>query len=235
MPDDVKAEEKTDETKATPAGPDPEIAALKASLAALNDTVTAALQARTPQPLTQGQQERVSPQLRQALKMRGATDADINYNADVIMPWIEVFAPELAGMVEGRMSGLDERLSAKELEDDGDAYPYAKALRAERRKLVADAKKEGRALSQESAYHTAVSLDITKGEESKVRKAEAATRAESRGTEMGMLSGVGHRTSSSTGRRAPAPDEAKSAADLATMTREQRAEWYKKNDNVPIQ
>lgn len=220
----------------TPApGPDPAVAELKAQnaqlqsqLAALNDTVNAALSAR--QAGGQGGGGTVTPQLRQQLKARGYSDADIDHNAPLILPWIEIMAPELVAMVESRSSGLDERLTQKEMEDDGETYPYARGLRAEMKKLKADAKKENRTLSHEAAYHTAVSLNLDK-----VKQLDTQRRAESAGSDAGAMSSLGHRASAGASARAAKPSEPQTAADLRQMSREDRLKFYEKNGNVPVQ
>lgn len=231
MPDEkVESEETTPVEEAKPAPtPDPAIAEMRAQLAAMNDTVTAALARRDIQPTGGGSPDGIAPQLRQALRNKGLSDAEISANAPLILPFVELFAPELIALVENRVGGVDERLTAKEMEDDPENYRYAKALRPEIKKVMADAKKDGRTMSREAAYHTAVSTNIEK-----VNQYDAQARAESRGADASALSGLGHRTSANVGRRAAGPAEPKSKAEIDAMTREERLKFYDQHGDTPL-
>ena len=220
------------ESPTTPAAatPDPAIADMRAQIAALNDTVAAALAARNvATPGGGGASGDIPPQLRQALRQKGLSDADITHNAPLILPFVELFAPELVALVEARVGGVDERLTAKEMEDDADAYPYARGLRAEIKAVLADAKKTGQPMSRTAAYHTAVSTNIEK-----VRQLDAQRRAESAGADASALTNLGHRTTANAGARASRPADAKSAADLAAMSREDRLKFYDKHGDSPL-
>jgi len=202
---------------------------------ALTDVVQSALTARPVTPSAEGYTGSVTPQLRQALRQKGHSDADIDRNAPLILPYIEIFAPELIGLVESRVGPVAETVTLSEMAQDTDTYPYAKGLRAEIRKVIADAKKEGRALSPEAAYHTAVSMDVAAGEKSKVRGIDAERRANSPGADASALGSLGHRTSSGTGARAAKPATPRTAEDLKSMPYEDRLKWYETNGDVPVQ
>lgn len=230
MPDEEIPENPEEPKAPEPPKADPAVESLTRQVQALNDTVHAALQSRAPANITPGAQGVVTPQLRHALRQKGMSDANIDANAELIMPFIEVFAPELVGLVESRIGGVDERISRKEMEDDSESFPYAKDLRSEIKKVTADAKKEGKTLSLEAAYHTAVSLNLDK-----VRTVDTQRRAESAGADASALGDVGHRGSSNASRRAGGKGaEPKTRAELETMTREQRMEYYEKYGDTPV-
>ena len=236
MDEDVK-DDGTAETAATGAAPaapaptpDPAIAAMQSQIAALNDTVAAALAARNvAAPGGSGIPGDIPPQLRQALRQKGLSDADITHNAPLIMPFVELFAPELIALVESRVGGVDERLTAKEMEDDAETYPYARGLRNEIKAVLAEAKKANQPMSRVAAYHAAVSTNIEK-----VKQLDSQRRAESAGADASALSGLGHRTTASASARAGRPSDAKSAADLAAMSREDRLKFYDKHGDSPL-
>lgn len=241
MADDETTPEAT--PPAAPA-PDDRVASLEAlinsqaaQIQGLTDVVQSALVSR---PVTGAGGApsigRITPELRNALRQRGASDADIDRNGPLIMPFIEVFAPELIGLVEGRVGPLAETLSLSEMAQDTDAYPYAKGLKSEIKKLIGDAKKEGRQLSPEAAYHTAVSMDVGQAaDKSKVRQIDATRRAESAGGDASATSGIGHRGSSNQGARATKVEQPRDREALSRMSREDRMKWYETNGDVPIQ
>lgn len=235
MPDDEKPE--IESKPETPPESEPAyVAALRAEnarlgerLAALNDTVTGALSARNVAPSGSPAPGDISPQLRQVLRNKGLSDAEITANAPLILPFVEVFAPELVALVESRVGSVDERVTMREMLDDTDAYPDAALLKKEIKAVLADAKKAGRPMSLEAAYHTARSLNIDK-----VNEAANARRAESRGADESALAGVGHRGASSSGRRAARDEAPRTAADLAKMSREERMKFYESHGDAVI-
>jgi len=139
-------------------------------------------------------------------------------------------APDFVGLVESSVGAVNERLSSKELEENDEGFPYARLLRKERTALVADGKKNGRPLSIEAAYHTAVSLNMEK-----CREHDETKRASSRGTDAAALSGIGHRAAASGGTRAARPSEPQTRDDLARLSREDRQKFWDSVGDRPIQ
>lgn len=235
MPDDENMPEAPPEPteqplKVEPPRVDPAVEALGRQVAALNDTVAAALQARSPVDsggtLPPGS---ITPQLRQALMNHGLSAADIEHNAPIILPFVKVLAPELFAAIEMRAGPIDERVARREMEEDGETYPYAKDLRKEIKSVMDAAKKEQRGLSLEAAYHTAVSMNLDK-----VRQIESTRRAESVGADASAMSGLGHRTSSNASGRSGRGNEPKTAQDLASMSRAERLAYFEKTGDAPI-
>lgn len=226
----------TDENEITateapaPPAPDPAIAALTAQVAALNDVVQSAITARPVAAQGGSAPNTVTPQLRQVLRQQGLSDADIEHNAPIILPFISVFAPELVGLVESRIGSVDERVTRSEMEADTDAYPYAKPLRTEIKKLLADAKKENRPFSQEAAYHTAVSMNLDK-----VSQVDSQRRSESAGHDAMALDTIGHRGSAATSQKSGRQPVPRTAADLKSMSREERMKFYDQYGDTPVQ
>ena len=231
MTDDERPQPDPEPTpEPTPVPPlDPQMVALQAQVQALNDVVQSAIVPRTiVNPNTQAPNT-VTPQLRAILRQNGMSDADIDHNSPLILPYISAFAPELVGLVESRIGGVDERVTRSEMEQDLESYPYAKPLRSEIKKLVNDAKKENRTLSLEAAYHTAVSLNLDK-----VRQVDAQRRVESPSTDASALDALGHRSTTQTSTRARRADTPRTVADLQSMSREERTKYWEAVENLPI-
>lgn len=226
-------------TEATPpATPteSPEVIALKAQLEAqntqlraLNDVVNSTLQARQVQS-PGGDGTGITPQLRHMLRQKGLSDADINHNAPIILPFVEIFGPELVALVESRVSPIDEKVSLAEMVDDRDNFPFASGLKKEIREVIAEAKKRGQVMTPAVAYSTAVASNIEK-----VTKLQAKMVAESASSDASAMSGLSHRTSSGASSRGSRPAGPRTASDLASMSRDDRLKWYDANGDVPIQ
>lgn len=234
--DDVTETPATETPVATPPpGVDPAaFAQMQASIAALNDTVNAIAghMQRPAQTVStpSGGSLNVTPQLRQFLRAKGLSDADIDTNAPLILPFAEAFAGELVGYVNGTVGGVNDRLTRAEMEADDVTYKHARLLRSEINTILKNAEKSGQPVSREAAYHTAVSTNIDK-----IVEAETKQRSEGRGADAAAMQGVGHRTASSGAARNRQDTTAASAADLAAMTHEQRLAYYEKVSGNPIQ
>lgn len=242
-PSPPPSESPPSDTSAAPPPPPDRVAALEsllqsqaAQIQSLHDVVQGALVHR-PIAGPAGSGDRITPELRQALRNKGVSDADIDRNGPLILPYIEVFAPELLGLVEGRVAPLAETVSLSEMAQDTEHFPYAhdKEIKTAMRKLMADAKKAGQPpLSPAAAYHTAVSMDLAAGETSRVRQLDATRRAESAGADASATSGLGHRSSTATGARAARAAAPRTAADLKQMSYEDRLKFYAANENTPV-
>lgn len=207
-----------------------ENADVRTQLKALNDTLAATLQQN--RSVEGGGGGTIGPELRAALIREGFSPNELGEDgpAALILAGIRAVAPTFFGYVNELHGTVNERLTLRDMLDDPETYPGAKALQKEIKTLIAERKKAGQPIAPEAAYHFARSMNPAK-----VRAAEEQSRAESASEDFSTTADVGHRASAGASRRSARDEGPASAADLAKMSREERAKFYEKHGDRRIQ
>jgi hypothetical protein len=193
-------------------------------IAALTDTVQGALVARTPQSSGHATPGQLPPQFRAILRQHGLTDADIDANAPVIVPFLSaMLATDGAVMLSGVQHVRDEVEMVKASRNKK-AFPYWNEIEDKIVELRESAAKAGQYLSPADAYRAAVAVDIGTPESridaARTRAREASSAADVTAQNLGPNHGSrqGHATV-----RTPT---ALSQEDLAQMTRAERKKLF---------
>jgi hypothetical protein len=157
---------------------DDRLLAIDKKIAALADTVAGALAPRAPiqghpgQPMQPGQ---VPDHFRALLRQAGATDADIDANAPVLVPWLQAFlATDGAVFAQGIQHVRDE-IDMVKAARNSKAFPYWSELEDKIAELRDEAQKQGQYLAPKDAYKAAVALDVASSE-SRIESAKTKAR-----------------------------------------------------------
>lgn len=203
--------------------------AIENKIGALADTVRAAVSPqRTQGGGTPGE---LPAHFRQLLKQGGLTDADIDANAPVIVPFLSaMLATDGAVIASGIQQNKDE-LEMVKAARNGKSFPYWNEVEDKIVELREEAAKQGQYLSPRDAYKAALALDV-QSDTSRVEAAKARRKAESASASDDVTAqnlGTHHATPRATSRRS-----AVSAEDVAAMSREERKKFFDQIGDVPI-
>ena len=163
---------------ADPAAPDPEaelraaiaerdrqLAIAQARLGAMEET----FQALKPQPQQQaplqpapGKNYVIPPHIRQQIIAAGISDADLEANADLIVPFIHAYLGAAASEMIGIVQQQADEITQLQMLRDVVQYPHADALYGEITKLRKSEAQQGRYLNPETAYRLAVANNYEK-------------------------------------------------------------------------
>lgn len=149
--------------------------AIEKRIGALADTVTAAV---TPRQAAQGSGKpgEVPAQFRQLLRQQGLTDADIDQNAPIVVPFLAaMLATDGATIAQGIQHVRDEVEMVK-AGKNSKAFPYWDTLEDKIVEMRENAAKQGQYLAPKDAYQAAVALDVASAD-SKIAAANAAKAA----------------------------------------------------------
>jgi hypothetical protein len=243
MPDSDVAASSPDtasaETPAAAAVPDPSTARLTAieqRLVALADTVQAAL---APRPTVQQGAVTVDAQglpgnYRAALKRHGVTDADIDTNAPIIVPYLRAMLETDGAVLVGGIQEVRDDIEMVKAGKNTKRYPYFAELEDQITTLRDDAQKAGRYLAVADAYRTAVALDVA-GTESRIDAARSRAKADAHANatdadaqHLGANHGAGRGAARTVTRTAA------TAEDLAAMSSVDRRKWFATHSDLPI-
>lgn len=208
-----------------------ELAELKSMVAALSDTVKGALTPRA----TQAQAHNAAPgelpsHFRERLRAKGLTDADIDHNAPLIVPWLTTMLETDGAIITGAIQQTNDEVEMVRAATDDEAYPYWKDLSKDVRVLRSAAKKEGRYLSPADAYQAAVANDVA-SKESKV----AAARDRAKATRAEAASNVDVQdVPAQHGSTRRVTRTAHTADDVASMSKDERKAFFEKLGDTPI-
>jgi len=206
-------------------------------LTAMEETVNALRPRPVEQPLPPGKRFAIPQHLRAQIAANGVTDAEIDQNGDLIVPFISAYLGAAATEVMAIIQQQSDEITQLNMLRDLDTYPHADAMYKEMTKIRQSELKQGRYINPETAYRLAVANNIDKlgggtsgeGQFDSPRAAPATpVAARSRDASAGNI----FRTV-----RAPvtAPEKpASSADDLMSMSREDRRAFFESHGNTPI-
>lgn len=238
MPDDDVAKT-TDSAAAAPAAATPDeskarLEAIEKRIGALADTVTAALQPRTTTPAPGGAVDAhgIPANFRAALKQHGATDADIDANAGIILPYLKALLQTDGAVILGGIQEVRDDVEMVKASRSKKKYPYFSELEDTIGTLRDEARKNGRYLSVHDAYQAAVAVDVASSE-SRIDAARAKSKHDSHSADadaqnLGANHGAGRGASRTVVRTAA------STEDVANMSREDRKKWFAEHADLPI-
>lgn len=243
MPDDPNDEVAT--LRAALQERDTQIAQANARLAGMEETYNAL---RPPPPgnqLPPGKKYMIPPHIRQQIASLGLTDAEIEKNGDLIVPFLHAYLGQTAQEMLTIMRNQADDVQQFKMLRQGDKYPHADALFDEVSRVREEEAKAGRYMPPDVAYRVALAnnydkiagagSDTTGGApggqfsaSAPAREAPSPAAVRSRDVSMGSaLRSV----------RAPVTEPAKpvtTGTDLMAMSREERKAFFEQNKETPI-
>lgn len=226
---------------------DTQLAQANARLQAMEETINA-LKPQAPQsqqaPAYTAQGKPIIPQhLRGQIAAQGLTDAEIEANGALILPFLNAYLGQAAGEVLALIQQQADEITYLKMLRDVESYPHADAVMGDMLKLRESEGKAGRYIDPGTAYKVAVAnnLDRIAGQgsgESQFGGAPAASRAAAapsspatiRSRDLSQGSSLRSVRSPVTTPEKPAT----SAGDLMSMSREERRAFFEQNATTPI-
>ncbi len=146
-------------------------------LNALADTVQSAL---APRQTNQGSAKpgEVPAHFRQLLRQQGLTDADIDANSPIIVPFLSAMLATDGAVMLGGIQQVKDEVEMVKAARNSKKFPYWSEVEDAVAQMREDATKNGRYLSVADAYQAAVATDIA-ASESKIEATKTRRRAES--------------------------------------------------------
>lgn len=207
---------------------DERLAAIDKRLAALADTVQAAVTPRhTAQPNEHARPGEVPAHFRNLLRQQGLTDADIDANAPIVVPFLSAMLATDGAVIANGIQQVKDEVEMVKAARNSKRFPHWGDLEDKIVEAREEAAKQGQYLSPADAYKTAVALDVASGDESRIEKARARTKAERENPNSADVSAQnlgthhGNRPGHATVRRT-----ALTAEDIAAMPREERKKLF---------
>jgi hypothetical protein len=216
-----------DELTPTTPAPDPrdeKLAALEARLTQTLDTLESLGRSHTAPP-SQSYAEPPRPgsipdHIRRQILASGMSEADLDANAPLILPIVNTYlgtaAQEFLGMIQELKDDLSLMKMPRQRTADGrPAYEHLDAVESDVLKIRDAARKEGRYLSPEQAYHVAVAQNFDRlrtAAEVTTRSADQSARAS----------------------EPREPARVSTAADLSSMSRDERRKFFDANAETPV-
>lgn len=217
--------------------PDPrdeKIAALEGTLKSMEATLTS-LAGRMAPPQQQAAPQRpmlkgadIPAHLRQHMLSQGLSEADLEANAPLVLPFVNTILGAAAQEMMGIIGGVKDDIKLMRMASDTDRYPYLAKLEDDIGQIREAGQRDGRYYDPETAYQIAYARkekELRAGDSyaspatTRSRDASAATTLAASGTRMAT---------------SEEPTTPKSATDLQSMTAEQRAAFWAANEDTPV-
>lgn len=216
-------------TAATRAAESARLEAIENKIGALADTVRAAVTPRQPQG--GGTPGELPGHFRQLLKQGGLTDADIDANAPVIVPFLSAMLATDGAVIASGIQQVRDEVDMVKAARNSKSFPYWTEVEDKIVELREEAAKQGQYLAPRDAYKAALALDV-QSDTSRVEAAKARRKAESASSAEDVSAqnlGTHHATPRAASRRSALTGE-----DVAAMSREERRKFYDQIGDVPI-
>lgn len=226
------------ETPAAPAAPtiDPKrLDSIEAKIGALTDTVRASLSQRA-QHMQAGNEMTpgyVPAAFRQLLKADGLTDADIDANAPVVVPFLKALLATDGAVIASGVQQAKDEIEMVKASRNSKKFPHWNEVEDYIVEAREEAAKQGRYLAPADAYKVALARDVS-SDESRVEAAKARRKAESSSSAddvsaQNLGANHGSRKTAAHVRRT-----AVTADDVAAMSREERRKFYDQIGDLKI-
>jgi hypothetical protein len=212
---------------------DEKIASLEGTLKSMEATLTSlAGKITPPTPAQQSQRPMlkgadIPPALRQHMLSQGLSEADLEANAPLVLPFVNTILGAAAQEMMGIIGSVKDDIKLMKMSSDMDRYPYLDKLEEDITTIREAGQREGRYYDPETAYQIAYAR-----KERTLRAGDTATPAATRSRDMTSSTAM-----SSAGTRMAASEDVKSprtANDVAAMTPEQRESFWKANEETPV-
>jgi len=229
---------------------DEQIAAANARLKGMEDTFNAL---RQPPPQQQamlppGKRFMIPPNLRQQIGGLGLSDAEIEKNGDIIVPFLQAYLGQAAGEVLQILRSQADDIAQLHMLRDPSAYPHADTVFNDVTKIRQTEAQAGRYVPPDVAYRIAVANNMER-----IAGEGASTVAGAAGGQFGAVPPTGRSVgtpspaavrsrdlsaqSALRSVRAPVTEPikpAQSGDDLMSMSREERKAFFEQNAETPI-
>jgi len=240
MPDEKPAaetEQKTEETTKpavdlSSVASKAEVAQLSQSVSALADTVRAALNRPATSPTGGNGKVDLPANFIQGLRQMGLTDADIEHNTPIIVPYLRMMLNTDGAIITGAIQQANDEIEIIKAKNNKKAFPDWEHVEERVDDLRAEARKQGRYLSPKDAYNAAVAADVASAE-SKIGQARERLKARSNADDVGAQN-LSHQSTASRASGSGVSTTALTAAQLADMTPKERRAYYDKIGDLPI-
>src|SRR5215472_397438 len=226
---------------------DEQIAQANARLKGMEDTFNALRQPPQPQPpaLPPGKRFMIPPNLRQQIGGLGLSDAEIEKNGDIIVPFLQAYLGQAAGEVLQILRSQADDIAQLHMLRDPNAYPHADTVFNDVTKIRQTEAQAGRYVPPDVAYRIAVANNMER-----IAGEGASTVAGAAGGQFGASSPPSRPASPSPAAvrsrdlsaqsalrsvRAPVTEPikpAQSGDDLMSMSREERKAFFDQNSET---
>jgi hypothetical protein len=213
------------------------IANLEKKLSSFEATLGALAKQQAPaptQPMTP-QQARAWVQgadlplpIRQNILSQGMSEADLNANSPLVMPFVNAMSGAIAAEFLGMLNTMRDDIKLIRMGRDTESYPYLDKLEDDIATLREGAQKEGRYYDPVTAYNIA----YARNEKRLKQEAGETTPAGARSRDLSAQAAIPR--ASMRGVTAEEPRPTRTAADVASMSREERDAFFAANENTPI-
>ena len=197
-----------------------------------------------PAPTQDSRGRPIIPQhLRQQIAAQGISDAELEANAPLIVPFLQAYLGQAAGEVLAMLQQQNDEITMLKMLRDVNTYPYAEDVIQDMVSVRDAESKQGRYIDPATAYKIAVANNYEKlqrepgqgsSEGQFSSRSAPATPQASPATVRSRDMSAG---SSLRSMRAPvtAPEKAPTTADdLNSMSREERRAFFEQHANTPI-
>lgn len=180
-------------------------------ISALTDTVQSALAPRQTQPGSVKPGE-VPAHFRSLLRQQGLTDADIDANSPIIVPFLSAMLATDGAVMLGGIQQVKDEVEMVKAAKNIKKFPYWNEVEDTVATMREEAAKQGRYLGVADAYQAAVATDIA-ATESRIEMAKTRRRAESHSDDVSAQNlGVNHGARKGSGPRRTAMSQEEMAA-----------------------
>jgi len=200
---------------------------MEATLTSLAGRMAPPQQAAAPsRPMLKGAD--IPPHLRQHMLSQGLSEADLEANAPLVLPFVNTILGAAAQEMMGIIASVKDDIQIIKMAGDTDRYPYLAKLEDDIGQIREAGQRDGRYYDPETAYQIAYARkekELRAGESyaspatTRSRDASASTTFAASGTRMAA---------------AEEPKTPKTATDLQSMTAEQRAAFWAANEDTPV-
>lgn len=248
MPPDAP-EDEVAQLRAALAERDGQIAAANARLQGMEETYNALRPPpANPNQLPPGKKYVIPQHIRQQIAGLGLTDAEIDKNGDLIVPFLHAYlgqtAQEMLTIMRNQADDVEQFRMLRQV----DKYPHADALFDEVSRVRQEEAKQGRYMAPDVAYRIALANNYDRIAGAGAETAGGApggqfapTAAPTRATPPPSPAAVRSRDvsmgSALRSVRAPVTEparEVKTGTDLLSMSREERKAFFEQNKETPI-
>lgn len=186
-----------------------------------------------------GKRYAMPPNVRQQILAGGVTEAELDQNGDLIIPFINAYLGQAAQEVLAIMQQQADQIQQLHMLRDAETYPHADRLFNEMSRIRETELKQGRYINPETAYRLAVANNYERlagegspegGQFEGRREAPPPTPMATRSRDLSAVSSLRTmRAPVTTPERAPT-----TSSDLMSMTREERRAFFEANGETPI-
>jgi hypothetical protein len=216
--------------------PDPrdeKIASLEGTLKSMEATLTSLAGKVSPPPATPQSRPMlkgsdIPPQLRQHMLSQGLSEADLEANAPLVLPFVNTILGAAAQEMMGIIGNVKDDIRLMRMAKDAERFPFIEKLEEDIEAIRETGQKEGRYYDPETAYQIAYARkerQLRAGDSyaspvtTRSRDASASTTIAASGTRMAA---------------AEEPKTPRTATDLQSMTPEQREAFWQANEDTPV-